>query len=109
MDTHMAGNPTPEGSAVLSGSDGGASSSGGASGAGKAAPEAAINSPLEADSVEAYRFLMFFYHHRRELDNAKVCATRLLDTGGVERDEAKRLLQEISGMEVGGGGGGGGD
>ncbi|CAK0854220.1 unnamed protein product [Prorocentrum cordatum] len=61
------------------------------------APSAGLLSSggIPTDVVEALRFLMQFYREEGRLDDCEVCAARLLDTAGPEKDEAKAVLRDL--------------
>lgn len=50
---------------------------------------------LSTEVVEALKFLMVFYKEEGKLTECEACASKLLDTGGPEKDEAKAMLQEL--------------
>lgn len=48
-----------------------------------------------AEHVEALKYLMIFYQEEGKLAECEQCASKLLDTTGPERDEAKLVLQDL--------------
>jgi len=52
-------------------------------------------SGLSTEVVEALKFLMVFHREQGNLVECEACATKLLDTAGPEKDEAKAMLRDL--------------
>eukprot|EP00929_Paragymnodinium_shiwhaense_P009810 TRINITY_DN114165_c0_g1_i1.p1 TRINITY_DN114165_c0_g1~~TRINITY_DN114165_c0_g1_i1.p1 ORF type:complete len:641 (-),score=163.95 TRINITY_DN114165_c0_g1_i1:30-1952(-) len=61
----------------------------------------AFGGGVSAEHVEALRYLMAFYQEEGQLAECEACASKLLDTTGPERDEAKLVLQELRVLAAG--------
>ena len=51
------------------------------------------------DTVEACMFLVGYYRHNLNFAKCEAFATRLLQYGGPEKEEAKALLREIRNLQ----------
>mmetsp|Transcript_98791 Transcript_98791/g.205940 ORF Transcript_98791/g.205940 Transcript_98791/m.205940 type:complete len:636 (+) Transcript_98791:76-1983(+) len=59
---------------------------------------------LHSDLVSALHFLMIHYRDEGRLAECEICATRLLDSSGAEKEEAKVVLHELRTVCGAGGG-----
>lgn len=62
---------------------------------GQADAPKSLGGGLSTEVVEALKFLMVYYREEGRLNESETCATRLLDTAGPEKDEAKALLRDL--------------
>eukprot|EP00930_Biecheleria_cincta_P003845 TRINITY_DN104753_c0_g1_i1.p1 TRINITY_DN104753_c0_g1~~TRINITY_DN104753_c0_g1_i1.p1 ORF type:complete len:660 (-),score=96.38 TRINITY_DN104753_c0_g1_i1:73-2052(-) len=58
-------------------------------------PRVLGSSGLSTDIIEALRFIMFFAAEEGRVAESEACATKLLDTSGPEKDEAKAMLRNL--------------